>query len=902
MRRPAKVFVSYAHEDEDLLQELEAHLKLLQHQRVIELWHDRRIPPGEDWKDDIDARLEEADWILFLVSADFISSRYCWGVEMKRAMERHEAGAARAIPILLRPCDTTDAPFMALQGLPPSFQPITTWPDRDSAWESVAKGLRKLLSPDDPLLSDDLAGPDAPFLAPDPPRVFVGRSAEVSRLEAILQTPGSLAVIRGGLGGSGKTALAAYVARRLRSWFPGGILWARVDIESEESILRSFLAVLDPTLLSVFEEHNSLDARVRLVKSVLAKRRCLIVLDNVESSSQVERLVALAGPSSVLLTTRYGLASIAPDAAEIRLGGLERTDSKQLLRELLARSGADYDDAAADDLHETLGGLPLAIRIAAGIVNEMRWHLREYLEKLRSSDTLAWLDSEDGTLAVRKSFALSYENLVHETARACFHAMGISLEARADAAWILGILGGAPDELQRALLTLASRGMIEIQRAEPAGSIEYRLHPLMARYARELLKQAGRFEVYQERAGLLYRRRLSQWNEAEGRFIYGGTGTPADVRNGFLAARHFLQAGFFTLAEDVLVGIADIMTQQGRDRALTQLIRELESEVRDLHPWLRLYLGGYILEGKSERPLQEGASVLEDLARRDDPKLASAALIELARYKVRQAEFDEAGRLFQQSEALKSSMAPPDVKGIAFILNEMARLAAKQDGNHPRAIELHGKALELQKREGDIKGMSYSLRRIGAYLLYHLQDLEAALRAFEESQRLAEAAGAKLGQVTALIEIAEVHARREHYAAAIEELERALGMARECEDRRAEAKVLKRLGNMYSTVELYGRALQALRKSHEIFGMIGPTEKETEQVARSLQRAAARVSHLEGELAACEREIERLAASGDQRNSDLRREMRILYRRKRKILSQLGRGEEKITLGRPIQG
>jgi hypothetical protein len=81
--------------------------------------------------------------ILLLISADFIASDYCWDVEMKRAMERHECGAARVIPIILRPIDDwRNAPFSKLQALPKDARPVTTWPNQDEAFVDIARGIR----------------------------------------------------------------------------------------------------------------------------------------------------------------------------------------------------------------------------------------------------------------------------------------------------------------------------------------------------------------------------------------------------------------------------------------------------------------------------------------------------------------------------------------------------------------------------------------------------------------------------------------------------------------------------------------------------------------------------------------------------------------------------------------
>jgi internalin A len=136
------VFFSYSHRDEALRDELEVHLKLLQRQGVISAWHDRKILPGNEWDREIDRRLGAANIILLLVSSDFIASEYCWGNEVRRAMERHTAGEAIVIPVLLRACDWEKAPFGKLQGLPKNVKPVTSWKNRDAAWTDIAKGIR----------------------------------------------------------------------------------------------------------------------------------------------------------------------------------------------------------------------------------------------------------------------------------------------------------------------------------------------------------------------------------------------------------------------------------------------------------------------------------------------------------------------------------------------------------------------------------------------------------------------------------------------------------------------------------------------------------------------------------------------------------------------------------------
>jgi hypothetical protein len=140
--KPVEVFFSYSHRDEEFRGELEKHLTMLKRQGWISGWHDRKITAGTEWEGQIDAHLNAAGVILLLVSVDFLASHYCYDIELKRAMERHEAGHARVIPIILRPCDWKAAPFGKLQALPKDARPVTEWRSRDKAFTDVALGIR----------------------------------------------------------------------------------------------------------------------------------------------------------------------------------------------------------------------------------------------------------------------------------------------------------------------------------------------------------------------------------------------------------------------------------------------------------------------------------------------------------------------------------------------------------------------------------------------------------------------------------------------------------------------------------------------------------------------------------------------------------------------------------------
>src|ERR1700681_1525016 len=115
---PVEVFCSCAEADVPLMDRLEHHLSVLRHEGLIITWHKRQVAAGEDWRNERDRHLHTASFILILISPDFLASDYLYGVELQRAMQRHQMNEAHIIPILLRPCEWASPPFENLQVIP----------------------------------------------------------------------------------------------------------------------------------------------------------------------------------------------------------------------------------------------------------------------------------------------------------------------------------------------------------------------------------------------------------------------------------------------------------------------------------------------------------------------------------------------------------------------------------------------------------------------------------------------------------------------------------------------------------------------------------------------------------------------------------------------------------------
>src|SRR6266496_2935557 len=236
---PTTLFISYAHEDEQLRRELEKHLSLLRQQRIISTWHDRRITAGTDWSQEVDEQLDSASIILLLISADFMASQYCYSTEMKRAMDRHAAGRASVIPIILRPIDWKGAPFGKLQVLPTNALPVTSWPNHDEALTNIAQGIRNAV--------EKISA--TPLFPPQKNRAPIRRAKphRLQELREYVRKNPFIAVI--GPSGCGKSSLVfAGLFPRLRYEGKWQVATLRPGERPFQALAAAFLPLLEPQM------------------------------------------------------------------------------------------------------------------------------------------------------------------------------------------------------------------------------------------------------------------------------------------------------------------------------------------------------------------------------------------------------------------------------------------------------------------------------------------------------------------------------------------------------------------------------------------------------------------------------------------------------------------------------
>ena len=386
---PLEVFCSYAPEDEAYFQQLQKHLSLLMHQQRVALWHHRCITPGIDWTQTIDVQMNRAAVILLLISADFLGSDYCYGIEMQRALERQGQNDACVIPVLARPVDWENAPFKHLKGLPTDGKPISLWRNKDKAFTDVVQGIRRAIEDLIPIPEPVSSIPlplvwNVPY-APNP--FFMGQEALLRQLAETLKKGQPTALSQpqaiSGLGGIGKTQIAVEFAYRRQQDYQA-IFWVRAD--THEALVSGFVALSELLNLPEKDEHDQTITVKAMEQWLKTHREWLLILDNADDLSIVSpflRSLSLHG-GHILLTTRAHVLGPLARHIEVETMSLEVGTLFLLRRAGLIGLEASLETVStserviAQKITEELGGLPLALDQAGAYIQETGCSLARY--------------------------------------------------------------------------------------------------------------------------------------------------------------------------------------------------------------------------------------------------------------------------------------------------------------------------------------------------------------------------------------------------------------------------------------------------------------------------------------------------------------------------------------------
>jgi hypothetical protein len=177
--------------------------------------------------------------------------------------------------------------------------------------------------------------------------------------------------------GIGKTALAIEFAHRHYDEFPDGVLWISATAGDVLSMLMTagFACGHDVSTL------NDVEGRAAAIRSLLATKQALLIIDDVQTSDVLRYLVP-GGDCAVLITTRQRNLSALAGMPQIELSPLT-ADSMTLFEQFLPVDVVAANRQTVEQLIEALGYLPLAVTLAASrIAYEPGWTIPQFWQVL----------------------------------------------------------------------------------------------------------------------------------------------------------------------------------------------------------------------------------------------------------------------------------------------------------------------------------------------------------------------------------------------------------------------------------------------------------------------------------------------------------------------------------------
>jgi DNA-binding SARP family transcriptional activator/tetratricopeptide (TPR) repeat protein len=334
------------------------------------------------------------------------------------------------------------------------------------------------------------AGPPSPFQLPHDVADFTGRYGELAQLRNMVGGAGATVLISAldGAAGVGKTALAVHIGHQVAGHFPDGQLF--LDLRGFHPHLPPMPAseALGQLLWSLGVDQRAvpsdLDKRVALYRSLVARKRLLLVLDNAATAEQVRPLLPGRPTCVVIVTSRDRLGGlVARDGARrLTLDVLRQDEARTLLVRTIGAERVAAEPEAAAELARLCGYLPLALRIAADrVAVRPRLLLRDLVDRLGVEyDRLNVLATDgDETTAVRAVFSWSYQALSPGVAR-LFRLLGLHTGPDISVHAAAALADLAPAAVHGHLDALTSVHLLE-----DSGRGRYRLHDLLRVYAAE---------------------------------------------------------------------------------------------------------------------------------------------------------------------------------------------------------------------------------------------------------------------------------------------------------------------------------------------------------------------------------------------------------------------------------
>lgn len=720
-------------------------------------------------------------------------------------MMNEHIGFSQVLNRYVRRAAYTPGQLAALSGLPKST--IINWlrgrVEKPQAWQSIVRllavlhldegeasavlkaaghppiaALRPLVEAEERALLQawqppPVAAPSArsPFQAIADVPYLVGRKGELAQVAAWLRA-GERSVIQG-LPGVGKTALAARLAYRLRPHFPDGVLWARLAASDPMSVLSTFARAYGADVDGV----ASLADRSRVVRDLLADKRALLVLDDVEDSAQVEALLPPSGRCAVLLTTRRQNLRVARGARRLTLRPFSPANNagRQLFTQILGEARVQAEATLFDQIAHLLGHLPLALLIVASrLAWEPGWETADFLRRLQQrAERLPALRYEGEGVAA--AFALSVDPLP-EAQRRFFAVLAAFAGDDFDAAAAAAAAGIADDAAGDHLRALYARSLVQTPR-----SGRYSLHPLLRDYAGALPgdREAGR------RLARYYLNYLEDDSNLAVAVIH----EEANIEG---ALNLVWQEATYDLFCELVLAFVPFLRRRGR----LDLARDLLSQAGEVATGAQAVSCQVNLAAIARRRhrYEEAAAILAGVSARlpDDSPAKGAFLVEQGTLAACRGDYARAQALFRQ--ALPLLQAERDIPLRISLLKELG-VAQVAQRDYEEAAVSYEQALALARREAPADAPTL-LRCLGGLAIAQEQDYERAHHLYQEALALVRQAEARPALAILLNNLAATAVAQGAWEQAKMWLEEGVTVARQTGERATMAMILTNLGRL----------------------------------------------------------------------------------------------------------
>ncbi len=616
----------------------------------------------------------------------------------------------------------------------------------------------------------EFTGADTPVVLRTLPRAvgdFTGRRKETDAvIKAVREGTDAGPHVHAvdGMPGVGKTAFVVHVAHLVADHYPDGQLFVRLHAHSPEQSPADPGEVLGRLLvtLGVSTEHisASLDERAAMWRSLLARRRILIVLDDAATHRQVEPFLPSSAGCLVLVTSRHRLTAL-PATGVLSLTPLTLAESAALFARVSGRTDGPGQAGSVAQLMASCGYLPLAIcMVASQLRHHPSWRLGDRLALIRAAqDRSAVL--RVGDVTVSAVFDLSYRDLPVSRQR-LFRRTSLHPGTDFDAGAVAALCDIPVEEAAEDLQTLDDEHLL--QESTPG---RYRYHDLLRAYAQA---RAGRDSAAGNRRAvrrllLYYRDALVRANDS----IAANVGTETDGGDeaassgsqgavAWLMAEHANLLSCFRYAED-----------ERLDDLIIGLAAALAPHLESAGPW-----------GRAAAVHRAAVAAAERIG---DDRARARALSELGIILRLSDELDEAGVVLQQ--AYEQFEALTDRQGQGYALNEIGVLRRTAHEWTRARVSLQ-RAYEAFDQVNDRRGAAHSLHELGV-VMRHEGSLAQAESCLSRALSMFESLGDRRGSGYARHEQGILHRLNDDYPQAKEAFAAAAGIFADLGNRSGEA-------------------------------------------------------------------------------------------------------------------